>query len=375
MISFETYWLFLLTPLPLFIYRLVPAVSDQSPALRVPFLDELAQIEQGQSVLTQRSLLLNLTLWMIWLLLIIAVNRPIIIGDAIQLPTEARDMMLAVDISGSMNERDMRIDTRRVMRIDIVKHVLSDFTDRRAGDRLGLILFADNAYLQAPLTYDTQTVRQLLNEAQLGFAGEKTAIGDAIGLAIKRLVKRPAESRTLILLTDGVNNAGHVSPLEAAKLAAENDIKIHTIGIGASKIVERSFFGNRTRNPSRSLDEKTLQSIATQTGGKYFRAKNTEELESIYAELDKLEPVDQDPQFFRPQKQIFYLPLSLAFTLASLILGLKVVTQSLRRMGHHSANDSNPYDRASDANGKNESNKFFSSKPRSSKPLKGEQRL
>ena len=330
MISFETYWFFLLTPLPWFINTWLPAVGDQSPALRVPFTAELQSITQQSQTRGSSSSINIALLSLMWLCLLIAVNRPIATGEAIQLPTEARDMMLAVDISGSMEERDMLLNNKNVRRIDIVKHVLSDFTDRRTGDRVGLILFADQAYLQVPLTYDLATVKQLLNEAQLGFAGQKTAIGDAIGLSIKRLIERPNESRTLILLTDGANNAGNVAPLDAAKLAAENNITIYTVAIGADKIVERSLFGNRTRNPSRDLDENTLKSIAKQTGGVFFRAKNTEDLEGIYKELDKLEPVDQEAQFYRPITQLFYIPLTLAFGCVLLLLLFNIATQLKR---------------------------------------------
>ncbi|MBT5922703.1 MAG: VWA domain-containing protein [Cellvibrionales bacterium] len=331
MISFETYWFFWLTPLPWLIYAWMPAVGDQSPALRVPFTDDLESLAQQTQLRSGKSSINMLLLAVIWLCLLVTANRPIATGVAIQLPTEARDMMLAVDISGSMEERDMLLNGKNVRRIDTVKHVLSDFTDRRSGDRVGLILFADQAYLQVPLTYDLATVKQLLNEAQLGFAGQKTAIGDAIGLSIKRLIERPNESRTLILLTDGANNAGNVAPLDAAKLAAENAIKIYTIAIGADTIVERSFFGNRTRNPSRDLDETTLKSIAKQTGGQFFRAKNTEDLKGIYSALDKLEPVDQEAQLYRPIKQLFYIPLGIALGTTFLLLLLNISIQLKRK--------------------------------------------
>ena len=341
MISFETYWFFLLTPLPWLITIWLPTASDQSPALRVPFTADLASIEQHSQSKTRSSLIHLLLLSLMWLFLIVTINRPIATGEAIQLPTEARDMMLAVDISGSMEERDMVLNNKNVRRIDTVKNVLSDFTDRRSGDRIGLILFADQAYLQVPLTYDLTTVKQLLNEAQLGFAGQKTAIGDAIGLSIKRLVERPNESRTLILLTDGANNAGNVAPLDAAKLAAENNITIYTVAIGADSIVERSFFGNRTRNPSRDLDENTLKNIAKLTGGQFFRAKNTEDLKGIYSELDKLEPVDQEAQFYRPTQQLFYIPLSMAFGCVLLLLLMNIVLQLKRKIiGRKNFNES-----------------------------------
>ena len=269
--------------------------------------------------LTEKTLSIKwLILLLIWLLLLTAVNRLIIQGTPIKINSIARDMMLAVDISGSMDELDMQLEERQSDGL-IASKVLNDFIDRRNGDRIGLILFADQAYVQAPLTFDLSTVKQLLNEAQLGFAGQKTAIGDALGLAIKRLIERPNQSRTLILLTDGANNAGKINPLEASALAAENQIKIHTIAIGADFMIQNSWFSRQTRRPS-NLDEKTLKIIAAETGGLFFRAKNTEQLETIYNELDRIEPVDQEAQFYRPTQQLFYIPLSLALAIALLLV-------------------------------------------------------
>ncbi|HCH20410.1 MAG TPA: BatB protein, partial [Cellvibrionales bacterium] len=186
MINFETYWWFILTPLPWFIFHYLPANKKTHQALRAPFVGRLEAI-QKQVPLTEKTLSLKwFILLLIWLLLLTTLNRPIIQGEPIKINSIARDMMLAVDISGSMDELDMQLEGETVRRIDSVKKVLNDFIDRRNGDRIGLILFADQAYVQAPLTFDLSTVKQLLNEAQLGFAGQKTAIGDALGLAIKR---------------------------------------------------------------------------------------------------------------------------------------------------------------------------------------------
>ena len=165
-------------------------------------------------------------------------------------------------------------------------------------------------------SYGTLT---LLNESALGLAGENTAIGDAIGLAVKRLRKQQANSRVLVLLTDGANTAGEVSPIKAAELAADNHLKIYTIGIGADEMTVRSFFGKRKVNPSRDLDEKTLTAIAEKTGGRYFRAKNTKEMEQIYQLLDELEPVEKDKQYFRPKTELYHWPLAIALLLAGVI--------------------------------------------------------
>jgi Ca-activated chloride channel family protein len=245
------------------------------------------------------------------------------VGEPITMQSSGRDLLLAVDISGSMEEQDMVIDDRTVRRIDAVKAVLNEFIDRRTGDRLGLVLFGSQAYLQAPLSFDRETIKQLLNEAELGFAGKQTAIGDAIGLAVKRLQARPADERVMILLTDGANTAGEVQPLQAAQLAAELDVKIYTIGMGADSMVVPGIFGSsfgaRTVNPSRDLDEPTLQSIAQQTGGRYFRARDVDELQRIYAEVDALEPTPDDGVTYRPQQAYFFWPLGLAWGLSLLL--------------------------------------------------------
>jgi Ca-activated chloride channel family protein len=187
--------------------------------------------------------------------------------------------------------------------------------------------------VQAPLTFDLDTVGRFLHEAQIGFAGEETAIGDAIGLAIKRLRERPGERHVLILLTDGANTAGNVTPAEAAKLAAENNIMIYTVGVGADELILPGPFGGnfgaRRVNPSRDLDEDALKNIAAVTGGKYFRARNPEELAGIYRLLDSLEPVADKTQTFRPQRSLFYWPLAAALLL-SFIAALQAAPWRIR---------------------------------------------
>ena len=231
--------------------------------------------------------------------------------------------MLAVDISGSMGTEDMELGGQLVDRLAVVKRVVADFIGARQGDRLGLILFGTNAYLQAPLTFDLQTVDRLLSEAPVGIAGGKTAIGDAIGLAVKRLRQRPDGDRVLILLTDGANNVGEVAPVKAAELAAGEGIRIYTIGVGADELRMPSIFGafgSRLVNPSADLDEDTLTRIAENTGGRYFRARDTEGLAEVYAIIDALEPVEQDPETYRPIAALYYWPMGCAWLLACLLL-------------------------------------------------------
>ncbi len=320
MIHFVWPWLLLILPLPWILRRfLPPAATVEEAALRIPFVEDF----DYHGAEGRRHIPLRWPLWtaiVAWTLLVVASARPQWLGDPIQMPVSGRDLMLAVDLSGSMEEKDFRLNGRWVDRLTATKSVAADFIERRDGDRIGLILFGERAYLQAPLTFDRETVRTLLFESAIGLAGKSTAIGDGIGLAIKRLRKRDAGNRVLILLTDGANTAGEIDPLSAAELAAREGLKIYTIGIGADEMIVRDFFGTRRINPSADLDESTLTSIAEKTGGRYFRARDTAELEDIYRLLDKLEPIEQDAQSFRPRKALFHWPLSLALTLATGLL-------------------------------------------------------
>ena len=318
MIHFEWPWLLIALPLPLLIRWLIPAnIPVEESALRVPFLDDFSEGKpQAISQDQQWPLLLAATAWF---LLVIACARPQWLGEPIEQAISGRDLMLAVDLSASMEEQDFLINKRPVDRLTAIKAVASDFINSRVGDRVGLILFGTQAYLQTPLTFDRKTVQTLLDEAVIGLAGDNTAIGDAIGLAVKRLKNQPANSRVLILLTDGANTAGEVSPLKAAELAAANELKIYTIGVGADEMIVRTFFGSRKVNPSRDLDENTLVKVAESTGGRYFRARNSDELNNIYMLLDKLEPVEKDKQYFRPQTELYAWPLGLALALVTFI--------------------------------------------------------
>jgi Ca-activated chloride channel family protein len=300
-------------------YWLLPVARQQDAALHVPFFRQAAHYEADAGVGQRRSWLRRSLMLLTWAALVISAARPQYIGEPVELPTNGRDLMLAVDISGSMGTEDMQVGSSMTNRLRIVKAVVGDFVERRLGDRLGLILFGSKAYLQTPLTFDRNTVRTLLLETPLGIAGGKTAIGDAIGLAVKRLKSRPAESRILILLTDGQNNVGEVTPLQAARIAAQEGVKIYTIGFGADELVVPGLLFNRTVNPSAELDSKTLIEIADLTGGIYQRARSATELVNIYSELDRLEPIEQDQETYRPIKSLFYWSLGLAL-LGSVLL-------------------------------------------------------
>lgn len=320
MIHFEWPWLFLALPLPLLARWLLPRADDSvEAALRVPGLDAFViNIASSVHRLPKRG-----RLWLAalaWLLLVTAAARPVWLGEPIDLPVSGRDLMLAVDLSGSMRTPDFVINGEQADRLDAIKHIAGQFIDKRVGDRLGLILFGSQAYLQTPLTFDRKTVHQMLDEAAIGLAGEQTAIGDAIGLAVKRLRDQPPGNRVLILLTDGVSNAGELTPLKAAQLAAKAGVTIYTIGIGADSMPLPSLFGMQTVNLNGDLDEDTLRAIAKTTGGRYFRARDTAELNQIYGLLDRLQPVDQQTQTFRPRKTLFYWPLAASLLLAALIV-------------------------------------------------------
>lgn len=306
-------WALYALPLPLLAYLLLPrANSSQRRALRVPDLQPYQSLQAGTAA-TGRGIISALLLVLMWFALIGAAARPQIFGEPQGVPITGRDLMLCIDISGSMNETDLYSGNSRATRMSIVKYVASDFVSRRTGDRIGLIMFGTKAYVQSPLTHDHKTVQHFLDEARVGLAGRSTAIGDAIGLGVKRLRDRPAESRVLILLTDGENSEGAVDPIEAAELAADNDIRVHTIGVGSD--TTGGLLGRALNMRNSELDEKTLQSIASLTGGQYFRARDQQELQRIYREIDKLEPTDMDDIEFRPLRELFVWPLGLALLL------------------------------------------------------------
>jgi Ca-activated chloride channel family protein len=323
MIHFAWLWVLLALPLPLLVRWLFPACNPvEQAALKVPFLNDIAELQ------TQASLKASSwALWLAvaaWLLLVLACARPQWLGEPIEQAISGRDLMMAVDLSRSMEAQDFILNKRPVDRLTAIKAIASDFINRRVSDRIGLILFGTQAYLQTPLTFDRKTVQTLLNEAVIGLAGDNTAIGDAIGLAVKRLKNQPDNSHVLILLTDGANTAGEVTPLKAAELAAANKLKIYTIGIGADEMLVPSLFGNRKVNPSQDLDEKTLIKIAESTGGYYYRARNIDELNNIYMRLDELEPVEKDKQYFRPRTELYMYPLALALALVGFLSASKL---------------------------------------------------
>jgi Ca-activated chloride channel family protein len=267
-------WALLALPLPIIFRFLLSEAKGLSEAgLRVPSIESFSTLRDRSGT----EQLLNWRFWLAtiaWLLLVLAAARPERIGEELDVPVAGRNLMLAVDLSGSMDQKDFELGGRRVDRLTATKAVASDFIERREGDRIGLILFGERAYLQVPLTLDRETVNVLLMEAFIGLAGEKTAIGDAITLAVRRVHEQEEDGdQVLVLLTDGANTAGEIQPVKAAELAQQVGLRIYTIGIGAEQLEVSSLIGGRRRiNPSADLDEDTLTKIAQLTGGRYFRA-------------------------------------------------------------------------------------------------------
>ena len=337
-------WVLLALPLPLLLRRLLPEAKGLTEAgLRVPTIASFSTLQDRSGA----EQLFNWRFWvaaLAWILLVVSAARPERIGEELDVPVAGRNLMLAVDLSGSMDQKDFELGGRRVDRLTATKAVASDFIDRREGDRIGLILFGERAYLQVPLTLDRKTVNVLLMEAFIGLAGEKTAIGDAITLAVRRVheQKKDEGDQVLVLLTDGANTAGEVMPIKAAELAQQVGLRIYTIGIGAEQLEVASLVGGRRRiNPSADLDEDTLRTIAELTGGSYYRATDTASLQDIYKRVDQLEPVEEPESGFRPVKSYYYYPLGFALGLATLLSLVSLLQRlTLRRSSEAQINAS-----------------------------------
>ena len=327
MLTLQWPWVFIVLPLPFLFWKFLPeARYQQESALRIPFFITLQTISGTLSHKKHPLILLLITL--IWILLVLSASRPILLGDPVSIEHSGRDLLFAIDLSGSMEQTDFQHNNQTLTRLDVVKATATRFINARQGDRIGLILFGERPYTQTPLTFDHTSVIRFLKESEIGLAGQSTAIGDAIGLAIKRMQKlstsslkdqSPNNNQVLILLTDGANTAGELDPLIAAKLAKSNKLKIYTIGLGADKMLSRSVFGSRVVNPSKDLDEDMLKHIAELTGGLYFRARDTQALSTIYQQLDQLEPSLRGEAFFHPMQSLFHWPLGIAWCLSVLL--------------------------------------------------------
>ena len=317
MFEFAWPWAWALLPLPWLYWRLLPPQPrGLDAALRVP---DLQDFERGARA-TRPGRPRQWRRWLAivaWLLLVAAAANPRWLGEPVGVTSSGRDLMLVLDLSQSMEVKDFVLNDNQVDRLTALKAVAGEFIRRREGDRVGLVLFGEQAYLNVPLTFDRATVARMLDETVIGLAGRSTAIGDAIGLAAKRLRMQNAPHKTIVLMTDGANTSGHVEPRRAAQLAAREGLKIYTVGIGADEMLVRQLFGTIKVNPSTDLDEDTLRDLADTTGGRYFRARDVNELQQIYSELDRLEPVAREQEHFRPVHQLFVWPLGFAFALAA----------------------------------------------------------
>lgn len=317
MINIAWPMMILFLPLPWLMRRFMPEAMLQGSALFLPFAAAVTM--ERAPVINVNSRKRSVLFVLVWLLLVAAAMRPQWLDDPLPVPTTGRRLLLAVDVSGSMATPDM---AGNASRLAVVQKVAGDFIQQRKGDQVGLILFGTQPYLQAPLTADLDTVSQFLHETVVGVAGPQTAIGDAIGLALKRLQGDQGDEKTgaaakkkgemvLILLTDGGNNAGLMEPLAAAKMAASAGLRIYTIGVGAA--VQQGFFGG---SGNMDLDEGTLKAIAKITGGEYFRATDASALQKVYARIDKLEPSAGQEQWYRPHSEWYIWPLACALLLS-----------------------------------------------------------
>jgi len=311
MFEFEWPWAFLLLPLPLLVWWLAPPFRIQQISVQVPFFESLAeatgQTPQHGAVVQRKHPIQMLVAILIWILIVAALARPQRVGDAVVHNISTRDLILAIDISGSMNQPDFRAsDGATMTRLDGVKKVIDGFISRRQGDRVALILFGSKAYIQAPFTQDLKVARVLLDQAAVGMAGQQTVIGDTIGLATKTFEASSAQQKLVILLTDGNDTASRVPPLHAADIAHQRGIVVYTIGVGDPK----------TTGEER-VDLGVLQQVADTTGGRFFRAEDGTQLETIYADIDRLAPVKLNSESWRPKLPLYQWPLG-----AAVLLGL-----------------------------------------------------
>lgn len=307
-------WALLLLPLPL-LMRLLPAYKESRDSVKVPFFETLVQLsdrrpEQGARIL-QRDRLQKFLVITTWLCLVLAASKPQWIGAPVEQQKSGRDLMVAVDLSGSMQTQDFTLPGGdSIDRLEAVKRVLEDLAARRSSDRLGLIVFGDAAYLQTPFTDDHQVWLQLLDETAIGMAGPSTVFGDAIGLAIKLFSESESDNRVLIMLTDGNDTGSTVPPVDAAKVAAANNIRIYTIAIGDPATAGEE-----------ALDMETIDRVSEIAGGRSFQALDQEQMRQAYLAIGELEPELYETVSFRPRQSLHWVPLVLVFTLYLLYHG------------------------------------------------------
>ena len=326
-------WLLALLPLPLLVWLFTPARHQWRQGLVVPFLPRLAE-QSGQrpakgSVIPHRGWLRRLTLLFYWCCVVLALARPQIIKPPVTREIPMRDLLLAVDLSGSMQTKDFKdAKGQTVDRLTAVKEVLDDFLSHRQGDRVGLIFFGSAPFVQAPFTEDLKVCRQLLDEAQVNMAGPQTAFGDALGLAINVFDRSTVKERVLIALTDGNDTASQVPPAKAAQIAHDKGIVIHTVAVG-----------NPHAAGEAALDEEALKQVAAETGGIYSHAEDQKQLEAIYHQLDQLETRKAQTVSHRPRRDVYWWLLAAGLAVSFLQALLQVIF--VRSLGPAS-NSKNP---------------------------------
>ncbi|MBL4903250.1 MAG: VWA domain-containing protein [Desulfocapsa sp.] len=319
MFSFSYIWVFLLLPLPLVLRKLIRPYQEERPAVQTPFFEELVelsgQVPGSGSIVRSQPLLRQIISGLCWVLLVAALARPQYIELPIVKEIPTRDLLLAVDLSGSMDTEDFTSkDGKKITRLAAVKEVLDGFLERRKSDRVGLIFFGSAPFIQAPFTEDLELCRGLLEEAQVGMAGPKTAFGDTIGLSINMFKESELKDKLLIVLTDGNDTSSKVEPVKAAQIASDNGIVIYSVAVGDPQAVGEE-----------KLDEKTLQSVSQTTGGIFFRANDREELEKIYEKIDTLSTHEIETTSYRPRIDMYYWPLGLAIILSLLMHALRLI--------------------------------------------------
>jgi len=318
-------WVLALLPLPFLVRMLIKPATKHEVALFAPLImDRLAPSQQSIMRANTHKHFLPLAYLFIWLLVILAATRPALFIKPTSFNATGKDMILAVDLSGSMEKEDMRVRGHSVNRLVSVKHVVEDFIKQREGDRLGLVVFGSQAFIQSPLTYDLKTVSQLLRETEIGMAGNNTAIGDAIGITLKHIANTSQKKTVLILLTDGSNTAGAVSPLDAAEQAQQAGLKIYTVGIGKQKLSSIEAFLSNGHN----MDVTTLKKIAETSGGKFYLASDTRQLNKIYQEINKLEQTKHQIHQYRLRTELYPYPLGLALIISLFIASLRIWRQA-----------------------------------------------
>jgi len=315
-LTFNHPWVFLLLPLPLLIYYLVPAYREPRFALRVPFMSLLSRLS-GQNVGSKASLLRRTSLQKVqlivsWIALVAALAQPVWMDQPVVRELPMRDLLVALDLSGSMDTQDFAdASGQSIDRLLAAKQVLDQFLSRREGDRVGLIFFGSAAFVQAPFTDDLDVVRELLDEAQVRMLGPRTTLGDAIGVAIRMFERSEVDERVLIVLTDGNDTGSMVPALRAAEIASDNGVTIYPVAMGDPEAAGEQ-----------ALDEATLEAIAQTTGGEYFHADDRKDLERIYQTLDQLNPKQVESLSYRPERELYFWPLGFALVLTLLFFGL-----------------------------------------------------